>query len=155
MAIEHKDDFYELLRSMSRGIKKHGITKVIRALKQINLDNENEYNFAVIEFVEKSVCSKIGVPRDELFGFATRGEITIARKFCILLVRSVLDISDDELGGHYNRSRQVIHNTEREFRLLTTGKKNKFHVDFLDIYNELEKEIQAFVVTLNKNKEWK
>lgn len=149
MAANDEKEFYELIRNLSRGIKKHGIRRVIKSLKQINLDNENEINFTIIDFVEKSVCAKLGVPRDEIFGFASRGEITIARKFCILLIRKhVPDISDEELGGHYNRSRQVIHNTEKEFRLLTSGKKNKFHIDFLAIYSDLDNEIADFVKTV-------
>jgi hypothetical protein len=149
MNANDEKEFYELIRNLSRGIKKHGIRRVIKSLKQINLDNENEINFTIIDSVEKSVCAKIGVPRDELFGFASRGEITIARKFCILLIRKfVPDISDEELGNHYNRSRQVVHNTEKEFRLLKSGKKNKFHIDFIFIYKELEKEIGVFSKSL-------
>lgn len=153
MDANDEKEFYELIRNLGRAIKKHGIKKAIRSLKQINLDNENEINFSVIDFVEKSVCAKIGVPIDELFAFTTRGEITIARKFCILLIRKfVPHISDEELGGHYNRSRQVVHNTEKEFRLLKSGKKNKFHLDFISIYNDLEKEAGAYVRTLKISK---
>ena len=149
MNVNDEKEFYELLRNLSRGMKKHGVRKIIKALKQINLDSENEVNFAIIDFVEKSVCSKIGVPRDELFNFASRGEITIARKFCILLIRKYAkNISDEELGGHYNRSRQVVFNSEKEFRTLKSGKKNKFHTDFIEIYNDLDDETAVYVKTL-------
>lgn len=149
MNINDQREFNELMRNLGKGLKKHGIKKVINALKQINLDDENEINFTVIDFIEKSVCAKIGVPRDELYGFASRGEITIARKFCILLTRKFMPkISDDELGGHYNRSRQVVFNSEKEFRQLKKGKKNKFHIDFIAIYDELEQEVESFITTL-------
>ena len=153
MNLKDEKDFYELVRSLSRGLKKHGLKKVINALKQINLGDENEINYTKIDFIEKAVCSKLGVPRDELFSFASRGEITIARKFCILLIRKYIpDISDDELGGHYNRSRQVVHNSEKEFRTLKTGKKNKFHLDFLEIYNDLDTKVSEYVKTLKISK---
>ena len=145
-------EFSELIRNLGRGLKKHGIKKVINALKRINLDDENEVQFSIIDFTEKSVCSKIGVPRDELFGFASRGEITIARKLCILLIRKFMpEISDDELGRHYNRTRQVIHNAEKEFRILKSGKQNKFHLDLISIYNDLEKEIGEFIKTIKSS----
>ena len=148
-----KDDkeLYELIRNLSRGIKKHGIRRVIKSLKQINISDDDEVNYILIDTIEDSVCSKIGVPRDELYGFASRGEITIARKFCIILVRKfVADVSDEMLANHYNRSRQVVHNTEKEFRLLKSGKQNKFHIDFLSIYYQLEKEIEGFIKKFKK-----
>ena len=144
-------ELYELIRNLSRGIKKHGIRRVIKSLKQINISDDDEVNYILIDTIEDSVCSKIGVPRDELYGFASRGEITIARKFCIILVRKfVADVSDEMLANHYNRSRQVVHNTEKEFRLLKSGKQNKFHIDFLSIYYQLEKEIEAFIKKFKK-----
>jgi hypothetical protein len=144
-------ELYELIRNLSRGIKKHGIRRVIKSLKQINISDDDEVNYILIDTIEDSVCSKIGVPRDELYGFASRGEITIARKFCIILVRKfVADVSDEMLANHYNRSRQVVHNTEKEFRLLKSGKQNKFHIDFLSIYYQLEKQIEEFIKKFKK-----
>jgi hypothetical protein len=145
-------ELYELIQNLSKGIKKHGIRKVIKSLKQINLMDETDVNYVLIDHIEHSVCTKIGVPRDELYGFASRGEITIARKFCILLIRKFSPyISDEILANHYNRSRQVVHNTEKEFRLLKSGKQNKFQIDFLQIYKDLEVEIEKFVNQSKKN----
>jgi len=142
-------ELHDLIRQLSKGLRKHGVKKVVRALKEINIVSENEKKFAIIDFIEKLVCDKLGVPIDELFAFASRGEITIARKLCILLIRNhIEDMSDDELGNHYNRSRQVIHNTEKEFRGLKKGKKNQFHIDVLSIYNDLDTETKSFIKTL-------
>ena len=98
------------------------------------------------------VCAKIGVPKDELFGFSSRGEITIARKLCIILIRKhISNISDAEVGSHYNRSRQDVHNTEKEFKSLVAGKKNKFHIDLLQMYEELDSSVDNFVKKIKKN----
>jgi len=149
MTPNDEKEFYDLIRNLSKGIKKHGIAKVINALKQININTEGEISFTIIEFIEKSVCSKIGVPKDELFGFASRGEITIARKFCILLIRKhVPTLSDGEVGNHYNRTRQITHNTEKEYRKILEGKQVKFELDFLAIYNDLDKDVEKFILTL-------
>jgi hypothetical protein len=145
-------EFYELIRNLSRGIKKHGVKKIITTLKQINIDNEGEVHFSIIEFIEKSVCSKIGVPREELFAFDSRGEITVARKFCIHLIRNYIpNISDADVASHYNRSRQVVHNTEKEFRTLKKGKQNKFVKDFFSLYDELDSEVSKFVESIKIN----
>jgi hypothetical protein len=145
-------ELYELIRNLSRGIKKHGIRKVIKTLKQINLSDETDFNYVLIDHIEQSVCAKIGVPRDELYGFDSRGEITIARKFCILLIKKFSPcISGEMLANHYNRSRQVVHNTEKEFRLLLSGKQNKFQIDFLKIYKELEFDIDNYLTITKKN----
>jgi len=142
-------EIQDLIRQLSKGLRKHGILKVVRALKEINIVGENEKKFAIVDFIEKLVCDRLGVPIDELFSFNSRGEITIARKLCILLIRShIEDMSDDELGNHYNRSRQVIHNTEKEYKLLKQGKKNQFHIDFLSIYSELDSDTKIFIKKL-------
>jgi hypothetical protein len=148
-------ELYELIRNLSRGIKKHGIRKVIKSLKQINFlaDEEDNINYTLIDQIESTVCAKIGVPRDELYGFASRGEITIARKFCILLIRKFIrNMSDELVATQYNRSRQVVHNTEKEFRTIKSGKQNKFHLDLLSLYAELENEIQKFIDNSKKSK---
>lgn len=149
---QDEKELYDLIKNLSRGIKKHGIRKVIKSLKQINLSDENDVNYILINHIEQSVCDKIGVPRDELYSFESRGEITIARKFCILLIRKFSpNISDEILGNQYNRSRQVVHNTEKEFRLLKSGKQNKFQIDFLKIYSDLEIDIEKFLNASKKN----
>lgn len=151
MNANEERELYELIRNLSKGIKRHGIRKIIKTLKQISLSDENELNNTIIDSIETSVCAKIGVPRDELFGFATRGEITIARKFCILLIRKFIpDVSDELVANHYNRSRQVVHNAEKEFRSLQVGKQNKFHMDYISIYRELESEVQESINKLKK-----
>ena len=148
---DHKE-LYELISNLSKGVRRHGLKKVIRAIKQINIE-DTEDKFSIIEFIENAVCTKLGVPKDEIFAFASRGEITIARKLCILLIRKyIANISDEELGSHFNRTRQIVHNTEKEFRLLKTGKHNKFHIDFLAIYNDLDIQTENFINVLKKNK---
>lgn len=143
-------ELYDLIRNLSKGVRKHGIKKVIRAIKEINIVSESEKNYAVIDYVEKLVCKRLGVPIEEIFAFTSRGEIAIARKLCILLIRKNIEgVSDDELGNHYNRSRQVIYNTEKEFKLLLDGKKNQFHIDFLSIFNDLDKETKEYIKELN------
>lgn len=152
MTNNEERELYELIRNLSKGLKKHGVKKVINALKQININNDSEISFSIIEYIENLVCAKIGVPKDELFGFSSRGEITIARKLCIILIRKhISNISDAEVGSHYNRSRQVVHNTEKEFKLLVAGKKNKFHIDLLQMYEDLDLNIDSFVKKIKKN----
>lgn len=152
MTNNEERELYELIRNLSRGLKKHGVKKVINALKKINTTTENEINYSIIEYVENLVCAKLGVPKEELFGFSSRGEITIARKLCILLIRKYVNkISDAEVGLHYNRSRQVIHNVENEFKSLKEGKKNKFQIDFLKLHTELELDVDAFVEKIKNN----
>lgn len=152
MAKGDSTELYELIRNLTKGIRKHGFKKVINALKEINIVSDSDRDFAIIDFIEKIVCDKIGVPNDELFNSTLRGEITIARKLCILLIRRNIEkISDENLGNHYNRTRQVIFNTEKDFLLMREGKKTQLQIDFLNLYNELDIETKDFIKTL-KNK---
>lgn len=35
-------ELYDLIRNLSKGLRKHGIKKVVRALKEINIVSESE-----------------------------------------------------------------------------------------------------------------
>lgn len=151
--LNENKELYDLIKQISKGVKKHGIKKVISALKEINVLNSNDIKSSTIEYIEKSVCNKIGVPIDELFNFETRGEITIARKLCILLIRKhITDISDDEVANHYNRVRQVVHNIEKEYKSILIGKKNQFHNEYIRLYNELDEDVMNFLNKINIKK---
>lgn len=147
---KEETELYELIRNLTKGLRKHGVKKVISVLKEINIVSENDKSFALIDFIENAVCEKLGVPMEELFNSTLRGEITIARKLCIVLIRdNIKNISNENLANHYNRSRQVVHTAEKEFELMKIEKnKNiQFHDDLLDIYNELDIEIKKFIKT--------
>ena len=50
--INEERELYELIRNLTKGLKRHGVKKVIKALKQISIDNEEEVNFSIIDFIE-------------------------------------------------------------------------------------------------------
>ena len=137
----------DLIRNLEKGIRRHGIKKIVRALRQVEIEGKGVFHSEIVEYIVAETCSLMGVVREKLYDFKTRGDTTVARKICILLLRKHLDLSDVETAGHFNRSRQITHNTEVEFSKLDA--KNKFDKQFLDTYNEVDAKVKIFLEKLN------
>ncbi len=148
--MEDNKELYALIRQLYKTLKKHGVKKVINAIKKINYTEHEVEKWNLIDFIEDCVCNHIGVPKSELYIFKTRGEVTIARNISVVLIRKyVPKISDENLASRYNRSRQIVHNAQKDFRKLKLGKLNKFEMDVLKIYQEVEEKIKDFIKIKN------
>ena len=55
MSNNEQKELYELISNLSRGVRRHGLKKVIRAIKQINIEDESDIKLAVIEFIENVI----------------------------------------------------------------------------------------------------
>lgn len=146
MNLKENFEMANFITLLGRGIKKHGIKKIIKALKDFDLTEENINYYTIIDFVEESICMKLNVVRDELYNKKVRGDITIARKLSILLLIKHLNMSDEEIGNHYKRNRQTIYNTKKEFDAL--DRNNKIDANFINIYNEFDTKIQDFITEI-------
>ena len=146
MELKENFEMANFITLLGRGIKKHGMKKIIKALKDFDLTEENINYYTIIDFVEESICNRMNVVRDELYNKKTRGDVTIARKLCIILLIKHLSMSDEEIGNHYKRTRQIIHITINEFKAL--DKNNKVDANFINLYNEFDTKIQDFITEI-------
>ena len=151
MELSENADITKLLTALGKGIKKHGLKKIINAMQKIDLVNVNLNHLDIIDFIETSVCEKYNVLRAELYKENRRGDVVIARKLCILLLRKHLDMTDIEIGNHYGRTRQTLHHVNGEFRKL--NKNNKVDATFLNHYNEFDTKIQDYISRIKQKTE--
>lgn len=139
----------DLLKNLYKAIREHGIKKIVKSLRDIDIEFNNEHHSQIIEYIVSSACEMLDVKKDKLFDFKTRGDVTVARKICILLFRKHLNLSDVDASAYFNRSRQVTHNTEMEFAAMDI--QNKFDKDFLTLYNALDKMVSEYTSKLNQD----
>ena len=145
------EEIINLLKAIHNGIKKHGIKKIVKSLNCLDIGYSDGINYESLNYITSTVCKTLKVEPYLLYGFESRGNVTIARKLCLLLFRKHLSLSAVESALHFNRSRQIAHNAENEFGSMS--EKNKQHKIFLEIYKDLDEKISEFMLKIPKNKE--
>jgi len=143
MELKDNKEIVDLIKFLGRGIKKHGLKVIIKTLQKVDLVNANTSHLDIIDFIETSICSKYNVLRAGLYKDNTRGDTTIARKLCVLFLRKHLHMSDEEIGRHYNRTRQTLYQIKSDFNKLDA--KNKVDIVFINTYNEFDAKIQEYI----------
>lgn len=139
-------DIINLIKALSKGIKKHGVQKIIKSLQKIELIHINQNHLDIIDFIETSICERYKILRTTLYNINTRGDITIARELCVLFLRKHLKLSDEEIGSHYNRTRQTLHNAKNKFDKLNA--KSKADAKFINVFNEFDTKIQDYITEI-------
>jgi hypothetical protein len=151
LELYENDEVVNFIKSILRGLKKHGIKRIVKALKDVDLNTENINYLIVIDFIEKSICDRLKVEVIALYDKQTRGDITIARKLCVLFLRKHLDMSDETIGAHYHRTRQLYHMTHKEYQALNPT--NKTDANFINLYNEFDTKIQDYIASVKNQKD--
>ena len=140
----------EFFQIMNKGIRKHGIKKIMEKLRYMNIGDSNE-NFELIrDFIIDSVCEELGVPKKDLFNYQKRGNVTVARKISIVLLKQRLDMSDSDLGRFFGgRCRQVAYGVMKQYNALK--KDNKVDVtNFFQYYEPINEKIITYIETLKE-----
>jgi len=148
-------DVSDYLNLYASVIRKHGITKVIAILN--NLDVQTEIQSLHKEKLVNFICECIvfefksdNVFVKDLFNKTKRGDVTVARKMAIVLLKQFLsELNDTQIGNLFSRSRQVIFNTMEEFKEMNP--KNKHHAYFLTKHGVISKRVEIFIKQ-NKDK---
>lgn len=140
-----------LLKAIHNGIKKHGLKKIIKSLNCLDIGYSNGMNYEAINYITSLVCKPLKVEAYLLHGTASRGNVTTARKICMLLFRKHLGISAVEAALHFNRTRQIAHIAETEFGNM--NEKNVQDRKFLELYNKLDGKIAEWMLKNTKTKE--
>lgn len=145
----------KFLKVIGKGIDKHGIKKIMSVL--VNMDVHNEFQSKGTDVLVDFICSEVinsynknkedKICQDDLFKKEKRGDITLARKMVMILLKQFVDITPTRLGDFLGRSRQVIHIAMDEFDKLDP--KIKQDCDFLDKHDAISKKIVLFI---EKNK---
>jgi len=136
MSSKNKDiqDFFILIQ---KGIKKHGIKKIARTIRVIDLRKNNMFYHEIFSFIEQSVADEFNIKVKDLHEKDKRGNVTIARNIAIIVAKNHLDISDEELALEFNRTRQVVYRFRLDFIKMEREKKgDKLFLEKYDIINK-------------------
>ncbi len=145
------EEIVNLLKAIHNGIKKHGIKKIVKSLNCLDIGYTSGMNYEAINYITSTVCKELDVETYSLYGFNSRGDVTTARKFCILLFRKHLSISAADAASHFHRSRQIAHLAETEFSNI--NEKNTQQKKILEQYNKLDEIISEFLSNNFKKQE--
>ena len=149
-----KTHIREFFKIVEKGIRKHGVQKIASVLK--TLDVESDFIKQKIDTVVKNICEAVicdyipeKVKIQDLFNKSRRGDVTVARKMTIILLKQHLNISDDKIGRLFGRSRQIVFYTLRDFKMLDPS--NKFDIIFLSRYDRINNKVLEFIDNKESN----
>lgn len=136
-----KDELVIFLQQLHKVISKVGLQKVLSRIKEINLDQKDN--------IERELCDKIIticanhylIDKNDVLTSKKRGNVSIARKMCFVLMKKNLNISDSSIGEYIGgRSKQFVNNELKTIKLdkekLKTIREIKFYDDFVKLNNE-------------------
>lgn len=137
------NNFLELVRALHKGIKKHGVKKIYRALKDVDMESDGSDRRKILNFIIESVAKKLGKEKALVLEKGNSKDYAQAKRLCILFFRKYLDLSPSETSEYFGRSRQIIYNIENEFKALNPEFKQD--ASFLKLYNEIDLKISNYV----------
>ena len=152
MPLDENRQIIEFFKIIYRGIRKHGLRRIVKTLDSIDLERNNLYFNEIVDYIMKMVTEEFKCEIEDLFSFDKRGNITVARKVAVILMKTHLTISDEQTGKYFNRVRQVIHNIMKEYYLL--DRTSKIDNNFFEIHDKLDTKVFEYIENLKfKNNE--
>ncbi len=87
------------------------------------------------------------IKKEDLLKSNKRGEVMVAKKMAIILIKKQIDINNEVLSKYFgNATRQSVYLIMQEYSVL--DKKIKEHAIFIERYNRLQTKILQFIETL-------
>jgi len=146
---ERQDDTIAFLNISQSAIKKHGLDKVIALLNNLDVQTEIQslYKTELIDFILDCVVLEFKedhITKKDLFFRHKRGDVTLARKMAIILIKQFIsELSDKHIGNFFGRKRQLIFITMEEFKQMNP--KNTQHAIFLTKHGNISRKVELFV----------
>lgn len=151
---ERSIDIADYLKASESAIRKHGINKVTSLLNNMDIQSEIQLlnKQSLVDFICDCIVNEFKsdqVTKKDLFCKNKRGEVTLARKMTIVLIKQFLsELTDTQIGKFFGRTRQVIFYTMEEFKDMNP--KNKQHAYFLTKHSSISKKIELFIEQNNQ-----
>lgn len=133
----------DVLVVIQKGIKKHGSQKIIRSIQVIDLQANNVFYHEIFNYILEIVVKEFKIERKDLYGRKKRGVVTTARKIAILIAKTHLEISDEQLAIQFDRTRQMVYDIRLEFvrmENVTTAEKH-----FTSKYDKLNSKVVGHI----------
>ncbi len=145
-------DFFNIIE---RAVRNHSPEKVSLVLQNMDIQSaiNSQKNEAIVQFIIKCVLHEFAafkIKKRDLFSKVRRGEVTIARKLAMILMKEFTDISDANIGSYFGgRSRQIVFYAAKEYQDKNTT--HKVDVSFLSKYTRLSEKVELFIKQSNIN----
>ena len=146
MRLDENREIIEFFKIIYRGIRKHGLRRIVKTLDSIDIEKSNPHFNEVVDYIIDIVTLEFECDMEDLFSFHKRGNITIARKIAVILMKTHLTISDEQTGKYFNRVRQVVHNIMKEYYAL--DRTSKIDNNFLEIHDKLDIQVCNYIEKL-------
>lgn len=144
---EESENMIEFFHIVHKALRKFGITKLVDAVRQLEVEDVN-FNYVHIKnFIFQTVCEEFDIPIQDLKS-KKRGKVTIARKIIIIMLKKYLQLKDVDLSRYFGRCRQVFYNLMKEYRKLDRKDKMDNKI-FFEKYDIINLKIENFIKTLN------
>jgi chromosomal replication initiation ATPase DnaA len=137
------------LTIVQKGIRKHGIKKIVRIIQAIDLQESNMFYNEIFSYILRLVSDEYNFTADEILQPKTRGDITIARNMAIILIKKHLNISDELLAKEFDRVRVVVYKVCAEFK--EYDRNDKFYKEFFEVYDRLDEKIAKHIEYLKND----
>ncbi len=141
----------DFFRIVERSVHNHSVEKVVTTLRKLDIQSalENKNHEILVEYIIEAVLQEFAsdeVKRKQLFEKTERGEVTVARKLCMILMKEFTKMSNAKIGMYFGgRSRQIVFNVAKEYE-----EKDHMHrsdLSFLNRYTRLSKKVEYFMHT--------
>ena len=134
------DEFFTIVQ---RGVRKHGHEKIIRSIQVIDIQKNNIFYYEIFNFIIQSISQEFNIKQEDFYKKDKRGVVTVARKIAIVLVKTHFDITDEQLANQFDRTRQIVYNTRKEY--LKMREDNPKHKVFLEKHSKLNKKVVDYI----------
>jgi len=142
-------EIQELFELLQLGIKKFGVNKVYKTLKELIYDSA--YQNESPEFKKKfntiiaETCNYFDIDERLIFNRNTRGDAKVATKISFILTIKLTEIKVKSLANIYGRSRQTLYTYQKDFEKRSYDNKvdRKQILDaYIEIYEIVEKKLK-------------
>ena len=138
--MKNQSEIVDFFREVQRVISKHGLSKVLVQLRNLQIDLEG-FEKDVCEYIISTTSNHYSILKEDLLHSNLRGKIAEARRMCFALIKEHLPFSDEKIGNIFSRSKQYVHQELKSLPLnqnkLTTKHEAKFVNDFMIITKEI------------------
>ncbi|MEK6884166.1 MAG: hypothetical protein AABY22_31340 [Nanoarchaeota archaeon] len=162
--LENQSELIEIFNLLIKGVSSLGATNFKSAINSVILSKElsfQNYN-TVIEYILDSIIyewREHKVTRDQLFLMNQRGEVVIARKIAILLIKYHIDIHDKTIAGFFGFKETKKHGLKIIGKMVTwynsLDKNNKIDIVYIEKHDKLKMQVMKFIDTLKVKEEIK
>lgn len=147
------EDIAEILTLFSKGQKVLGSKEKFKdAVSRLIVSSEvtvKNYE-SLINYILDCVIHewrKHKIKKEDLLKPNKRGEVMIAKKMAILLVKQQIEIGNEELSRYFGTStRQTIHKIMQEYSCM--NKKYNEHATFIERYERIQVKVLTFIKSL-------